>query len=102
MRANRIDSNQVEIVEYFRSWGCTVLNISSLKNCCDIIVARHGRTIAIEIKDSAKPKSARKLTEGEEKFKEEWAGCWRLCESIKDADKIINELNSTLTIPTRW
>ena len=101
MRANRIDSNQVEIVEYFRSWGCTVLNISSLKNACDLVIARHGRTIMIEIKDGAKPKSARKLTEGEQKFKESWAGAWRLCESIKDADKIINELNSTLTIPTR-
>lgn len=101
MRANRIDSNQVEIVEYFRSWGCTVLNISSLKNACDLVVARHGRTIMIEIKDGAKPKSARKLTSGEQKFKEEWAGCWRLCESIKDADKIINELNSTERLYTR-
>lgn len=101
MRANRIDSNQVELVAYFRSWGCSVLNISSLKNACDIVVALHGRTIMIEIKDSAKPKSARKLTEGEQKFRESWKGAWRLCESIKDADKIINELNSTERIYTR-
>ena len=101
MKANRVDANQAELVAYFKKWDCSVLNISSLKNCCDIFISRHGRTIAIEIKDSAKPKSARKLTEGEEKFKEGWAGCWRLCESIKDADKIINELNSTLTIPPR-
>ena len=101
MKANRVDSNQAEIVAHFTKWSCSVLNISSLKNACDIVVARHGRTIMIEIKDSAKPKSARKLTSGEQKFKEEWSGAWRLCESIKDADKIINELNSTLTIPTR-
>lgn len=101
MKANRIDANQVEIVKYFRSWDCSVLNISSLKNCCDIIVARHGRSMAVEIKDGSKVKSARKLTEGEEKFKAEWKGAWRLCESIKDADKIIQELNSTNTIPIR-
>jgi len=101
MRANRTDSNQTELVDYFRAWDCSVLNISSLKNCCDILVASHGRTIAVEIKDSAKPKSARKLTEGEQKFRESWKGAWRLCESIKDADKIINELNSTDRIYTR-
>jgi len=101
MRANRIDANQTEIVRYFRLWGCSVLNISSLKNCCDLLVSLHGRTIAVEIKDGNKPKSARKLTAGEHKFKEEWKGAWRLCESIKDADKIINELNSTDRLYTR-
>lgn len=101
MRANRIDANQPEIVAHFREWDCSVLVISDLKNCCDIIVAKHGRTIAVEIKDGAKVKSARKLTDGEEAFKASWKGCWRLCESIKDADKIISELNSVDTIPTR-
>ena len=101
MKANRIDANQTEIVKHFRAWGCSVLNISSLKNCCDIAVALHGRTIMVEIKDGSKPKSARKLTEGEQKFKESWKGAWRLCESIKDADAIIAELTSTDIIYTR-
>jgi len=64
-------------------------------------VSLHGRSIFIEVKDGSKPKSARKLTEGEQKFKAETKGAWRLCESIKDADKIINELNSTERIFTR-
>ena len=101
MLRNRVDSNQAELIKHFKSWGCSVLNISSLKNCCDAFISLHGRTIAVEIKDGAKPKSARKLTEGEQKFKEEWQGAWRLCESIKDADKIINELNSVERIYTR-
>ncbi|MEE9351679.1 MAG: hypothetical protein V3U78_05420 [Thiotrichaceae bacterium] len=101
MRANRIDSNQTEIVAHFREWGCSVLNISSLKNCADIIVALHGRSIVVEIKDGSKPKSARKLTSGEESFKQSWKGCWRLVESIKDADKVIAELTSPETIYTR-
>ena len=101
MRACKIDSNQPEIVDHFREWGCSVLIISNLKNCCDILVALHGRTIAIEIKDGKKTKSQRELTGGELTFSKEWKGAWRLCESIKDADKIINELNSTDRIYTR-
>ena len=101
MRANRIDSNQPEIVAYFRTWDCSVLIIADLKNCCDIIVSKYGRSIFVEIKDGAKPKSARKLTLGEEKFKAETKGAWRLCENEKDAQVIINELNSPDAIPTR-
>ena len=102
MRANRIDANQTEIVQHFRDWDCSVLNISSLKNCCDLIVSKHGRSIFIEVKDGKKAKSARKLTEGEEKFKAETLGAWRLVENEKDAQNVINELNSTLAIPLRW
>jgi len=101
MRANRIDSNQTELVKYFRAWGCSVLIIADLKNCCDLVVSKHGRSIFVEVKDGAKPKSARKLTSGEEMFKEVTLGVWRLCESIKDADKIITELNSPEAIPLR-
>jgi len=95
MRANRTDANQTEIIKHFNDSACSVLNISSLKNCCDIIVSKHGRSIFVEIKDGKKPKSQRKLTDGEIKFKEETQGAWRLVESEKDADKVIAELNST-------
>lgn len=101
MRANRTDANQTEIVAHFKKFGCSVLNISSLKNACDVIVSMHGRSIFIEIKDSAKPPSARKLTEGEQLFKATTQGCWRLVESIKDADDVIKELSSVNAIALR-
>lgn len=101
MRANRIDSNQTEIVAHFREWGCSVLIIADLKNACDLIVSKHGRSIFTELKDGKKPPSARKLTPGEIQFKANTQGIWRLVESIADADKLIAELNSTLTIPMR-
>jgi len=101
MRANRIDSNQPEIVKHFRTWGASVLIIADLKNACDLIVSKHGRSIFVEIKDGKKVKSARKLTDGEERFKAETLGAWRLCESIKDAEAIVNELNSPEAIPMR-
>jgi len=86
MRANRIDQNQPEIVKQFRDFGCSVL----------------GRSIFVELKDGKKPPSARKLTPGETKFKSVTLGIWRLVETEKDAQNVINELNSTLAIPMRW
>ena len=83
-RAARVDINQSEIVAAFRKLGWYVLIISQLKNCCDIAVSKAGRTIMVEIKDGAKPPSQRKLTEGEQKFKDEWQGEWMLVESIND------------------
>lgn len=83
-RAARVDDNQSEIVAAFRKLGWYVLIISQLKNCCDIIVSRNGRTIAVEIKDGSKPKSAQKLSEGELKFKTEWQGEYRLVSCLDD------------------
>lgn len=70
-RAARKDNNHQEIVSALRQVGCYVLDISQLKNCCDLMVARGGKWIALEIKDGDKPKSARKLTPGEQTFFEQ-------------------------------
>jgi hypothetical protein len=67
-----------------------VLITSQLKNCVDIIVSKAGRTIVVEIKDGKKPPSARKLSEGELKFRNMWQGEYKLV--ICDDDVIaINE-----------
>lgn len=83
-RAARVDSNQPEVVNAFRSLGWSVLIISQLKNCCDIIVSKNGSTIAIEIKDGSKPPSKQKLTKGEIEFKESWQGRYELVTCIDD------------------
>jgi hypothetical protein len=86
--AARTDDNQTETVKEFRRLGYSVLIISQLKNCCDIIIARTGFTCAIEIKDGEKVPSARKLSDGEQIFKDTWKGRWYLCESLKDLKEI--------------
>lgn len=101
MRANNTDGNQTEIITRFKKFGCSVLNISSLKKCCDIIVSKHGRSIFVEIKDGSKVPSARKLTEGEQLFKAQTQGIWRLVESVADADEVIKELSSVNAIVLR-
>lgn len=90
-RAAKVDANQPDIVRQFRKLGWYVLIISQLKNCCDIIVSKNGRTIAVEIKDGSKPPSQQKLSDGEIKFKNEWQGEYRLVNCAKDVIAINNE-----------
>lgn len=66
--AAKKDANHAEIVRKLRQIGAYVLDISQLKNCCDVIVGYRGRWVALEIKDGAKPASATQLTPGEHKF----------------------------------
>jgi len=83
-RAAKVDANQPEIVKTFRDLGWYVLIISQLKNCCDIMVSKNGRTIAVEIKDGNKPPSQQKLSEGELKFKSQWLGEYALINCVQD------------------
>ena len=87
-RAAKVDDNQTEIVKYLRKTGWYVLIVSQLKNCCDLIASKNGQTYAIEVKDGRKPPSARKLSEGEQRFKDEWKGRYKLIESLQDAESL--------------
>ena len=92
MRAARVDSNQKEIVEALRKAGATVLHTHQLKNCFDILVGYNGINYIVEIKDGNKPPSQRKLTTGEEKFRDEWEGGeYYIIESIEQALKLIQQ-----------
>jgi hypothetical protein len=88
-RIARIDGNQKQIVEQLRRLGVTVLHTYQLKNCFDILVGYEGKNYAFEIKDGSKPKSARKLTEGEQKFFDGWLGQVDKVESTDEICKII-------------
>ena len=72
--ANRIDENQNEIVKALRKAGAYVRIISQGDGIPDLLVAYKGYTILMEVKDGDKVPSARKLTEAEQKFFDEWMG----------------------------
>ena len=92
MRAARVDGNQKEIVKVLRQAGATVLHTHQLKNCFDILVGYNGINYIVEIKDGNKPPSQRKLTTGEEKFRDEWKGGeYYIIESIEQALKLIQQ-----------
>ena len=72
--ANRIDANQNKIVDALRKAGAVVRIISQGDGIPDLLVGYKGYTILMEVKDGAKVPSARKLTEAEQKFFDDWRG----------------------------
>ena len=92
-RAARIDDNQTEIVKALRKHGISVMVTSGLGNGFMDIVAggihratKERITELMEIKDSNKPPSQRKLTPKEKKVHDEWKGRpIRIVESVADA-----------------
>ena len=72
--ANRIDANQNQIVDAMRKVGAVVRIISQGDGIPDLLVGYKGYTILMEVKDGDKVPSARKLTEPEQKFFDDWRG----------------------------
>jgi|TARA_R100000750_G_scaffold19992_1_gene13066 hypothetical protein len=82
------DDNHKAIESLFNKLGWSTLDISALKNCADIVCGKGDAvkkvTIVGEIKDGDKPPSQRKLSKGEEEFRDRWRGYWFKIESIQD------------------
>lgn len=72
-RAARRDDNEQDIIKAMRAEGAYVKQIND-EGLFDLLVSHRGETLLIEVKDGAKPPSARRLTEAELKFHEEWPG----------------------------
>ena len=88
--ANRIDANQNAIVEALRKAGAVVRIISQGDGIPDLLVGYKGFTILMEVKDGEKVPSARKLTEAEQKFFEDWrGGLLVVVNSIEEALEIL-------------
>ncbi len=83
------DANHVEVVAQLRKIGVTVLDIATLKNCCDIVCGYRGKNYLFEIKDPKKTPSQKKLTEGEIKLHDSWRGQVTVIETVDDAMKIM-------------
>lgn len=72
-RAARRDDNEKEIIAAMREAGAYVKAVND-EGLFDLLVSYRGETMLIEVKDGAKPPSARRLTEAEQKFHDEWPG----------------------------
>ncbi len=91
----KVDANHPQIVKELRKLkGVTVRSVATIKNFLDIIVGYDGKNYLFEIKDPSKPLSQRKLTEGEQKFMDEWTGQADLALTSQDIIEIINYKHS--------
>ena len=88
-RAARVDENQSTIVKALRAHGCDVLSLAAVGNGCpDLLVSRPyypRHYFLLEVKDGAKPPSARKLTPDQLKFHAEWKGPIHVVTSVQEA-----------------
>lgn len=74
MRANRLDSNQPQIVAALRARGCFVQVLNAVKDGCpDLLVIHAGERHLLEVKDGAKVPSKRRLTPDEQAWHDDAA-----------------------------
>lgn len=96
MSANRYalskDANQPEIVDGLRAIGCTVVVLHAPS---DLLVGYRGRNVLLEVKDGAKPASAKKLTADQLIFRAEWRGQYDVVETLDAAIAVVQR--NTLT-----
>lgn len=94
MRVCRVDANQKKIVEALRNAGASVKLVHTVKNFCDAIVAYNSSIYIVEIKDGTKSASTKKLTPGEQGYKDEIEsrGCaYHVVENVRQALEMIDQ-----------
>lgn len=88
----RTDANHKEIIVGLRKYP--VLSVFSThmvgKGFPDIVIGYKGINYLVEIKDGAKSKSRKKLTEDEIKFHSSWNGQIIIAENIDDVLRLLN------------
>ena len=91
-RSSRVDANHAVLRGLFINSGLGVCDVSQSPCGVDLFVSFAGVTVAVEIKDGSKPVSARKLTDVEVRFKDQWKGHYRIVETEEQALNLIKEL----------
>lgn len=92
----RVDANHAEVVAALRAIGATVLDIHDIGNGApDLVVGFRAVNLLLKIKDGRKPVSARKLTEDEQKFFEEWRGPIHIVYGVADAIDVVNRMTAS-------
>lgn len=84
--AAKVDANQADIVQAFRQCGFSVYPAHRVgEGFPDLVIAFGGTNWLVEVKDGAKPPSARLLTEQQQRFHESWKASIPVIETIDQA-----------------
>lgn len=90
MIKRRIDANQNLIVKQLRKIGASVAITSMMgKGFPDLVIGFRGKNFLIELKDGAKSKSRKELTDDERRFFITWKGQIEICENLDEILKVI-------------
>jgi hypothetical protein len=86
VRAKRRDGNHKTIGDYLRAQGWSVLDIADHGDGVpDYAVSKPRFAALVEVKDPEQPPSKRKLTEKEQKVKDDWQGPYVIAETGEQA-----------------
>lgn len=89
-RAARIDANQPEIIKALRGVGAAVQPLHTVGGGVpDLLVSHRMVNYLIEIKDGAKPPSARRLTQDQLVWHDAWRAPVHIVETVADALRVI-------------
>lgn len=93
MRAAKVDANQAEVVQAFRSMGCSVQCLHTMGGGVpDLLVAIKGINLLVEVKDGAKPPSKQKLTQDQIDWHCQWRAPVYIVNSIAQAVDLIQKI----------
>lgn len=91
--ARRVDANQEEIIRALRQSGATVQPLHMVGDGCpDLAVGLRGLNFFLEVKDGAKPPSARQLTRDERAWHEGWRGSVVVVSSVDEALRAVGAI----------
>lgn len=87
----RTDANHKQIIDAIRKIPSISVYSTHMvgKGFPDIVIGYKGINYLVEIKDGAKTKSQKKLTEDEIRFHQSWFGQIIVCECVKDVLKLL-------------
>ena len=89
-RAARIDANQPEIVAALRGVGASVQPLHMVGGgVADLLVGFRMVNYLMEVKDGAKPPSARRLTQDQLEWHDAWRAPVHIVETVADALRVI-------------
>lgn len=82
----RVDANQQTIVDGLRAIGASVQSLAMVgRGVPDLAVGFRAQNFLLEVKDGAKPESARRLTKDETAWHDGWRGQVATVASVEEA-----------------
>jgi hypothetical protein len=93
--ARRADANQPDIVSCLRKLGFAVVSLHRVgEGVFDLLVAKHGLNLLVEVKDGVKVPSRREYTDKQRRFNFAWSGMHCVATCNADCLRINQQVNA--------